>query len=190
MSDREGARRRLAVLHDRIAERTATILEAQPSWPCRKGCDTCCHRLARPPELTHAEWAELWQGFLALEPETRRQVRARVTALAEDVARGARHFVCPLLARESGACLVYAHRPAACRMYGFYVSRGEGRYCDLIHDRVSRGDLDGVVWGNHDAVDLELAQAFGAPLSIVEWFERAPHDGSAGGDAGGDAGER
>lgn len=176
MSDREGARRRLAVLHDRIAERTAAILDAHPSWPCRKGCDTCCHRLARPPELTHAEWAELWEGFLALDPDVRRQIRARVAELAGDVARGARHFVCPLLARESGACLVYAHRPAACRMYGFYVARGEGRYCDLIHDRVERGDLDGVLWGNHDAVDFELAQAFGAPISIIAWFERATDD--------------
>jgi len=181
MTDREGARRRLVVLHERIAERTAAILDAQPSWPCRKGCDTCCHRLARPPELTPAEWAELWEGFLALEPDTRRQIRARVTELAADVVRGARLFVCPMLARESGACLVYAHRPAACRMYGFYVSRGEGRYCDLIHERVSRGDFDGVLWGNHDAVEREFAQAFGAPISIVAWFEQATDDPSADG---------
>jgi hypothetical protein len=59
-------------------------------------------------------------------------------------------------------------------MYGFYVSRGEGRYCDIIHDRAERGDLGDVVWGNHDAVDGELAQVFGAPISIIAWFERAP----------------
>lgn len=173
MSDGERARRRLEVLHDRIAERTAAILDARPSWPCRKGCDTCCRRLARPPELTHAEWALLWEGFLALDPATRRRVRDRVAALAGELARGARHFVCPLLERDSGACLVYAHRPAACRMYGFYVSRGEGRYCDLVHERVESGELDGVTWGNHDAVDRELAQAFGAPISMLAWFERA-----------------
>lgn len=177
MSDREGARQRLAVIRDHIAERTAAILDAQPSWPCRKGCDTCCHRLARPPELTRAEWLALWDEFLALDPVTQRQIRARVSDLAGEVARGARHFVCPLLARESGACLVYAQRPAACRMYGFYVSRGEGRYCDLIHDRVQSGDLAGVVWGNHDTVDRELVQAFGDPISIIAWFARAANDG-------------
>jgi Fe-S-cluster containining protein len=186
MSDRDGARRRLAVLHDRIGERTGAILDAQPSWPCRKGCDTCCHRLARPPELTHAEWALLGEGFAALDADTRQLVRVRVRELAGEVARGARHVVCPLLARDTGACLVYAHRPAACRMYGFYVSRGEGRYCDLIHDRVARGDFDDVVWGNHDAVELELAQRFGEPISIIDWFERAAGraDGQADGEAG------
>jgi Fe-S-cluster containining protein len=177
MSTREAARRRLAVIHDRIAARTGAILDAQPAWPCRKGCDTCCHRLARPPEVTHAEWDALWQGFLALDADTQREVRSRVAELAGEVARGARHFVCPLLARESGACLVYAQRPAACRMYGFYVSRGEGRYCDLIHERAERGELGEVVWGNHDAVEHELAQAFGEPISILTWFERATEDG-------------
>lgn len=175
MADREDTRR-LTVLYERIGERTAAIVDAQPSWPCRRGCDGCCHRLARPPELTRAEWAHLWEGFCRLDAGTRRRVRARVAALAGELARGARHFVCPLLARDTGACLVYAHRPAACRMYGFYVSRGDGRYCELIHARVEQGELEGVVWGNHDAVDAELARAFGAPVSIIDWFAGAPED--------------
>jgi Fe-S-cluster containining protein len=174
MSDRESTRPRLAVIYDRIEQRTTAILDAQPSWPCREGCDTCCHRLARPPELTRAEWDQLWDGFLTLDADTQREIRARVSELAAEVTRGARHFVCPLLARESGACMVYAHRPAACRMYGFYVARGEGRYCDLIHDRAESGALGDVVWGNHDAVDGALAQAFGEPISIIAWFEHAP----------------
>jgi Fe-S-cluster containining protein len=173
MSAREGAHGRLAVLYDRIEERTSAILDGQPSWPCREGCDTCCRRLARPPELTRAEWTQLWEGFRGLDAGTRQDIRARVHELAAEEAAGARHFVCPFLARETGACQVYAHRPAACRMYGFYVARGEGRYCDLVHERAQQGELDGVVWGNQDAVERELAQAFGPPISITAWFEEA-----------------
>jgi Fe-S-cluster containining protein len=170
MSGREGARRRLAVIYDRIEERTSAILDSEPSWPCRKGCDTCCRRLARPPELTREEWAQLWEGFGRLDPGTRQEIRARVRELVSEEAAGARHFVCPFLARDTGACLVYGQRPAACRMYGFYVSRGEGRYCDLVQERVQRGELDGVTWGNHDAVERDLAQEFGSPMSITAWF--------------------
>jgi Fe-S-cluster containining protein len=173
MAARDGASRRLAVIYDRIEERTSAILDGQPSWPCREGCDTCCRRLARPPELTRAEWAALWEGFRGLDAGTRQRIRAHVRELAAEEAAGARHFVCPFLGQGTGACLVYAHRPAACRMYGFYVSRGEGRYCDLIHERARQGELEGVVWGNQDAVERELAQELGPPISITVWFEQA-----------------
>lgn len=81
----------------------------------------------------------------------------------------ARPVVCPLLDQTTGACPVYAQRPVACRTYGFYVQRDLGLYCHDIESRVAEGTLADVVWGNHDAIDRQLA-GFGESRSLREWF--------------------
>ena len=160
----------LRVIYDRIGARTTAISAEHPEWPCRKGCDSCCRRLARAPEATRAEWRALWPEYLRLPADVRRTIRARVSALAEPGTPVERNVTCPLLDREAGACLVYAARPAACRAYGFYLSRGEGLYCDQVNDRVRGGLCDDVVWGNHDALTNDLERAFGPPISMIDWF--------------------
>ena len=65
------------------------------------------------------------------------------------------------------------HRPATCRMYGFYVSATGNRWCDDIQQRSEAGMTDGVVLGNHDAVERELTRQFGVAQSLVEWFRDA-----------------
>ncbi|WP_428261984.1 YkgJ family cysteine cluster protein [Haliangium sp.] len=170
MSSEHDARVSLTVIYDQIEARTGAVVAADPAWPCRKGCDACCRRLARAPELSAAEWRYLWRGYGELPATVRAEVRARVMALAGHEG----HVVCPLLDRAAGACLVYAHRPAACRMYGFYLSRGEGRYCGDIEARVEAGGCEQVVWGNHDAVDDRLRRRFGPPISMLDWFSDMP----------------
>jgi Fe-S-cluster containining protein len=76
-----------------------------------------------------------------------------------------------MLDESEGACPVYAQRPVACRTYGFYVQRELGLYCADIEARVAGGELDDVVWGNHDAVDHALG-ALGDVRALTEWFER------------------
>ncbi|MGZ4995070.1 MAG: YkgJ family cysteine cluster protein, partial [Methylobacter sp.] len=72
---------------------------------------------------------------------------------------------------SAGACLVYAHRPVACRTYGFYVQRDLGLYCKDIESHVAGGALTEVVWGNQDAVDHRLG-GLGDSRDLTEWFAR------------------
>ncbi len=170
----ETTRRALRVLHDELDARVSAIVEAVPSWPCRRGCDHCCRKLAEAPRLTAAEWALLREGIQALDAEVRGEVKARLDELpARDPAAPPWRGTCPLLDRERGACLVYAHRPIACRAYGFYATRDGGLWCETIEARVGAGDADGIVLGNHDALDRALEATVGPSRSLVEWLAEA-----------------
>ena len=43
-------------------------------------------------------------------------------------------------------------------------------YCHDIELRVEQGELNNVVWGNHDTVNRHLDQ-LGDKRNLVEWFE-------------------
>lgn len=156
----------LIQLHDDIDQRVGMIRAGQPDWLCAKGCDTCCRRLASVPSLTAAEWALLRDGLVALPPAQLDEIRRRVAALADAAVRP---VVCPMLDEASGACPVYLSRPVACRTYGFYIERDKGLYCRDIEAQEAAGELAGVVWGNHEAVDRRLA-ALGATRPLTDWF--------------------
>ncbi len=158
----------LSQLHFDIDNRVQSIRENQPDWVCGKGCDNCCRRLARLPQLTEAEWVFLQEGLAALAPERLRSIRREITLLAKSPSSP---VVCPLLDRATGACPVYAHRPIACRTYGFFVQRDKGLYCQDIEAKVADGALADVVWGNHDAIDRSLL-GFGETRGLTDWFER------------------
>ena len=91
--------------------------------------------------------------------------------MAQLAAHAARPVTCPLLDPASDACMVYAHRPVACRTYGFYAQRDKGFYCGDIAAQVAAGQLADVVWGNHDAIDQRLAQ-LGETRALTDWFAR------------------
>jgi len=158
---------RLVELHAVIDARVGSIRSAHTEWPCSKGCDNCCRRLAEVPRLTEAEWALLEQGLADLPAEQRREIADHVAALSSQASGP---FICPMLDRDHGACRVYACRPVACRSYGFYVQRDLGLYCGDIEARVAEGGFADVVWGNHDAIDRELA-ALGKTRPLTEWFD-------------------
>src|SRR5512143_2703327 len=107
----------LVQIHTDIEARVQAIRGEHPDWLCRMGCDRCCRRLAEVPRLTLAEWELLREGLAALPTEQLREIGQDIAALAEQPSRP---LVCPLLDRSAGACRVYAHRPVACRTYGFY----------------------------------------------------------------------
>lgn len=158
----------LIELHANIDARVHAIRGDRPDWLCGKGCDSCCRRLAEVPQLTATEWRLLQEGLAALPPARLREIARDMAALA---ARPSRPVVCPLLDQVTGACPVYAHRPVACRSYGFYVQRDKGLYCTDIESLVADGALADVVWGNHDAIDQALA-GLGESRSLNEWFAR------------------
>jgi len=156
----------LTQLHADIEARVQAIRGGHPDWLCRMGCDGCCRRLAEIPRLTEAEWDLLREGLAALPPEQLREIGRNITALAEQTSRP---IVCPLLDQSAGACRVYAHRPVACRTYGFYVQRDKGLYCKDIESRVAGGDWAEVVWGNQDTIDRRLS-GLGDSRDLTEWF--------------------
>ena len=156
----------LTRLHAAIDDRVQSIRDSIADWPCAKGCDACCHRLAEIPTLTAAEWEVLREGLDDLPPEQLGRIHQEMAALESQPSRP---VVCPFLDRNSGACPVYAQRPVACRTYGFYVQRNRGLYCREIETREAEGSLAGVVWGNHDAVDAYLS-GLGKARPLTEWF--------------------
>ena len=155
-------RKRLLAIYDDIGRRAHLTSEGHAWWPCRRGCDTCCHRLAEVPRLVRAEWELLREGLDALPSDVRADVDRRIAALATLEQQGMlpRHVVCPMLDETEGACRVYARRPGACRTYGFYVERGIGLHCDMITEAVAARPRDEapVVWGNAESVDYALAR--------------------------------
>ncbi len=162
----------LPQLHDDIEARVQLIRDNHPDWLCGLGCDGCCRRLAEIPLLTKAEWDLLWEALAALPQEQFREIGQDIAALAE---QSSRPIVCPLLDRSAGACRVYAHRPVACRTYGFYVQRDKGLYCKDIESRVAGGDWAEAVWGNQDAIDRQLC-GLGDTRELTEWFMRRKQD--------------
>ncbi|MCL4851984.1 MAG: YkgJ family cysteine cluster protein [Bryobacteraceae bacterium] len=156
----------LRILHGRIEARVCGVASRAGGWPCRKGCDLCCRRLASAPKLTEAEWLLLRQGLAALDENRRSEIRTRI-----QLTRGtASPVVCPLLDLRDGSCLIYDQRPVACRTYGFYVERDRGLFCAGIQSAVERGEYRDVVWGNQESIDAALRK-FGEPLELADWID-------------------
>lgn len=153
-------------LHTDIETRVQTIRDGNLDWLCGLGCDGCCQRLAEIPRLTAAEWDYLREGFALLSPDKLQEIGQNIAALADQISRP---IVCPMLDRSAGACLVYKHRPVACRTYGFYVQRDKGLYCKDIESRVDSGSWANVVWGSQDAIDRRLG-GLGDSRDLTEWF--------------------
>ena len=157
----------LQSLHIDIDARVSAITATKADWPCRRGCDGCCHRLAQIPELTEAEWRLLQTGLKALAPDVRQKVYQKAATLSTQTPR---KITCPMLDTTTGSCLVYAFRPVACRTYGFYVERDKGLYCSTIEALVNEGEFFHIVWGNHDTINRRIAK-LGAPRLLVDWMK-------------------
>lgn len=111
------------------------VAQAHPAEvTCAPGCDDCCHAVF---DLTPMEALAIGRAFAALPREARRAARRRgdkaAKAFDQLVARAAKsddrlaeysraRIACPLL--EGGRCLLYAHRPITCRLYGVPVAIG------------------------------------------------------------------
>ena len=156
----------LAALDHEIDARVALLRSAHPDWPCTKGCDACCHRLAALPQLTPPEADRLRAALAELPSAKIAAIHARFAALGPAPTAP---ITCPLLDPQSGACPVYAARPIACRSYGFYVERDKGLYCQEIAARVAAGSLNDAIWGNHAAIERRLSP-LGPRRALNEWL--------------------
>lgn len=164
----------LRILQQQIQLRAGSIVDGHSGeWPCRKGCGYCCSKLASIPLLTRAEWEQLESGLAGLPADTRAQIEERILALRDGP------IICPFLDRDSQSCLVYEHRPIACRTYGFYVERDKGLYCGDILAMVESGATENLVWGNAARVE-EVLDRMGERRDLKTWFSTsARHRGGA-----------
>lgn len=150
----------LALLDAEIAARAEAISAAAAGWPCRAGCDLCCRRLARPPQLSALEWERLRAAIERLPDGA--ELRARLLELPEEGP-----LVCPLLDEARGECRVYEARPIACRTYGFYSRRDHQLICGEVERHVEHR---AVVWGNHEVIDVRLERLAGPLQSLGAWL--------------------
>lgn len=152
-------------MQDEIRRRVEETVSAHRNWPCRKGCDECCRRLASLPRVSREEWKQIADALEALPRATAESARQRI----RDSGRWPATSVCPLLDSNSGTCLVYEARPLACRAYGFYAERGDVLGCSRI-ESISREAPD-VIWGNHAALEQDMRQQ-GAAAGLPVWLAR------------------
>jgi Fe-S-cluster containining protein len=153
----------LVALQSAVEARTRSTKDSHPWWPCQKGCDDCCRSLAAVPVLIAQEWTLLRSAIAELPEEARLGVMHRLEALC-----GAnRPIVCPMLDVATGACLVYAARPIACRTYGFYADREGGLFCRKVEE--ASAAASGIIWGNQEAIESRL-DAMGPRRPLTTWF--------------------
>ena len=155
---------RLYQIQDEVRLRAEEIASAHGNWPCGKGCDDCCRRLASVPRVTREEWLLIATAIDALPADIAKHAKKRI----RDSAGLSRPVICPLLDAESGTCLVYEARPVACRAYGFYADRREVLGCSRI-ESVSL-ESPTVIWGNHSALEARVDR-LGPAAELSVWLE-------------------
>ena len=109
---------KIADLYSRM-EQAYDLVAGQLDFTCNGCPDNCCDSYFL--HHTYLEWAYLWQGLMALEPERRAAIESRAAdyaaACEKALARGERpQLMCPL--NEQGRCGLYLHRLMICRMHG------------------------------------------------------------------------
>ncbi len=155
----------LRILQDKVESRVSQSVRQKPDWPCRKGCDYCCRHLANVPEATDTEWRLVRQTVEQLSADQRSTIEKRILEL--ECAQ--RHITCPFLDRAESTCLVYENRPIACRVYGYFMDRDQGLYCNTIKQAVDSGNFGEVVWGNAEWV-LDAERRIGEKLNLFKWW--------------------
>lgn len=121
-----------------------TARERAGLWiACRPGCDSCCRK---PFAITESDAERLSVGLSRLSDALRDEIVERANLYVDRVvadfpgdSEGRLDFnlewrewffqkhaglACPALDEDSGACLVYSHRPVACRLYGPLIEIG------------------------------------------------------------------
>lgn len=134
-------------LLERLDRWFADVAASHPGViPCRAGCTSCCHG---PFDISVADAHLLRAGLAALPAELRDGARTRATvllgrmralepewgppydvrAMDEDAFDALTEQLsaepCPLLG-NTGACMVYQHRPMVCRLIGLPMMTAEG----------------------------------------------------------------
>ena len=131
---------------------------------CRPGCSECCHA-AFP--ITIADRDRLRAGLAQCDAEVAAAIGQRAAAYARAIAgtfpgdwqtglltaddawrdwffEKQKGVACPVLDPASGECLLYAHRPVACRIYGHLIQIGDAPQtrCRLCFEGATEAEME------------------------------------------------
>jgi Fe-S-cluster containining protein len=177
MSDTyRGILARADAFFDKVATRLPEQLE------CRKGCTMCCHGLF---EIGGADVALVADGVRSLAPPVRAVVVERARRLVDDLAQPnlrdctpeekesfferAEDTPCPAL-DETGACVIYEHRPVVCRTFGLPLrdsTRYIGEECELNFTTATDAEKRSAAWNLEWEDVLGPEDEYTVPEAIV-----------------------
>src|SRR5262245_25530447 len=174
----------------------ASVRRSQASqMQCGRGCALCCHGLF---DISLPDALEVMQGLSTLPDETRAQVAARSAQVQAVIAQAAPELERPFLlsglteeridqvVEESGAprcpflgeeneCLIYEHRPLACRLEGApMVDTRDGLFGDWCELNFTNGvPSDAVENLCQDYYEIqEVEERCSESLSQARWGKR------------------
>jgi len=176
-----------------------SVKDAHPGKvPCTKGCRDCCIGLF---DVSLADRDLLREGLGQADPEVRKDIEARATALVakiresapdlgetldgwstediDDLCDAVGDVECPVLGRE-GECRLYAHRPLTCRMSGVPVVDLAGKTvypegcakCTLKPAEVPKLDCDRIARQERKILKTRYPGASGETLFIAQAVTR------------------
>lgn len=154
---------------------------------CSKGCSGCCEVGEYP--FSRLEMEYLMQGFLQLPQETRKSIRAKISATLEK--RGSEvnkafSYSCPFL--QEGKCSLYERRGIICRTFGLaylendFVRLPECANSGLNYSKVYNPETKELILENPIRENLSVYKLSNGSLStkynlefgeirpLIEWF--------------------
>ncbi|MFZ2491441.1 MAG: YkgJ family cysteine cluster protein [Thermoanaerobaculia bacterium] len=160
-----------------------SVASSQPqNLQCGRGCSLCCHGLF---EIGSGDVPVVADGLEALHPSRRRKVIRKALAIVEssrhpnlrecepeekeDFFDRTQATPCPNL-DESGACMMYEHRPLVCRTFGLPLREGRkyiGDICELNFHESSDKDRLAAAWDLQWEDVLGPEDEFTIPEAIV-----------------------
>lgn len=126
----------LSDLHQRIDDRVTSVRRTS-RLALRQGVRYLLPATRRCA-ATRAEWEWLREGLATLPSAQLTEIHRRIATLGPTPQPPVN---CPLLEPGQRGLPDYAHRPVACRTYGFYVQRDKGLHCARIAAQVEHGEL-------------------------------------------------
>lgn len=160
-------------------EHFETVLRAQPqNLQCGRGCSLCCYGLF---EIGSGDVPLIAEGLDALHPTRRKRIIRKALELAapnlrecsldekEAFFEETKATPCPAL-DETGACLMYEHRPLVCRTFGLPLREGRkyiGDICELNFRESTRDERMRAAWNLKWEDVLGPEDEFTIPEAIV-----------------------
>jgi len=142
----------------RADEHFDSVTRAQPqNLQCGRGCSLCCYGLF---EIGSGDVPVIAEGLEKMHPMRRRKVIRRALELAapnlrelspeekEAFFERTQSTPCPNL-DETGACMMYEHRPLVCRTFGLPLREGRkyiGDICELNFTSSTKGERLAAAW--------------------------------------------
>lgn len=160
-----------------------SVIETQPqNLQCGRGCSLCCYGLF---EIGSADVAVIADGLSTLNPARRDMIIRR----AVDIVASSRHpnlrecspiekeaffdrtasTPCPNL-DETGACMIYEHRPLVCRTFGLPLRNGArylGDVCELNFKSASKTEKTSAAWDLQWEDELGPEDEYTIPEAII-----------------------